>query len=163
MSSRLQLWYINFTEIVRFVIQASKICLLIYDNNITYGTTRKEILLGHAKRGLAYLENGHLTGFSNVPATQPGEVMIHQTKPKVSDTYLVKNLKLLRKCFAMTRKRNKWYIKKNALESFVLFSREAFNGIEAGRIKCGDKLDSFYKDKILDRNISEDKASVIDQ
>ena len=110
-----------------------------------------------------YLENAHVTSISNglVPVIQPEEFMLRQIKSKANDTYLTGNLKLLRRFFAMTRERKKWYLKKHAPQSFVLFLREALNMIEVGRIKCGEKLDDFYKDKILNRDVSNDKARLL--
>ena len=63
--------------------------------------------------------------------------------------------------FAMTRERKKWYLEKEAPESFVQFLREALKMIEVGRITCGDKLDKCYKDKILSKGIRHDKTGLL--
>ena len=83
-------------------------------------------------------------------------------KSKEADhVYLVDNLAILRRFISMTRERKKWYLKKIAPESFIKFLREAFNMIEIGRIKCLDKLDKFYGDKVLNKDISHERARLL--
>ena len=85
------------------------------------------------------------------------------THPVTNQTlplYLSQNLVHLRKFFAMTKERKKWYIKREAPESFIRFLREGLAMIVEGQIVCSDEINQFYRDKLLSKTLTHDKARI---
>jgi hypothetical protein len=51
----------------------------------------------------------------------------HPLTGQIMSVYLRQNLVLLRHFFAMAKERKKWYLKKDAPDTFILFLREGLN------------------------------------
>ncbi len=115
--------------------------------------------------------DNNLTGNSNVikqhtMTNAAGKMVsikgeIHPFTGQDMPNYLSQNLALLRRFFAMTKERKRWYIKHDAPESFIRFLREGIAMIYEGYIECSEQFDNTYKEKLLSGSTTYEKVRKI--